>query len=89
MMGDSPYITLLSALPLFVILFSIWMALLAWRTKKRAVRRIVALLMIVMGVLIIFTRYGMFFSLGAGILIAMLGIILFFISRSSDGDVGK
>jgi hypothetical protein len=88
-MGDAPYITLLSAIPLLVIVFSIWMAVLAWRTKKRAVRRIVSILMIVMGGLIFFTPYGMFFSLGAGILIVTLGIVLLLYGLFRDSDGGS
>jgi len=75
-MGDSSFITLLSAVPLLVIVTSIAAAIVAWRSRRRAVRTIVAILLMIVGAACVLSTVGMLFSMAAGILIGVLGVVL-------------
>ncbi len=80
-MGDAPLITFISVLPLLVIVFLIVTAFVAWRTKRRAIRTIVAVLIMVIGILVIFSPIGVLFSMGGGIMIVVLGFLLLVLSQ--------
>jgi drug/metabolite transporter (DMT)-like permease len=84
-MGDAPFITALSAIPLLTIVFSIAVVIFLWRTKRRTVGKVIGILMIVAGVFLTFSPYGMLFSIEGGVLIAVLGVVLFLVSRFNGG----
>lgn len=75
-MGDSSLITLLSVVPLLIIVTSIAVAVISWRSRQRAVRTIVAILLMVVGAACILPTVGKLFSIAAGALIGVLGVIL-------------
>jgi hypothetical protein len=75
-MGDSPSIMLLSAVPLLVIAASITATVVAWRSRRRAVRTIVGAFLVVFGAASMFSAVGILFSMAAGALIGMLGLAL-------------
>jgi len=88
-MGDAPFITLLSLLPLFLIVLLIGAAFFVWRIKNRRVRRIIAIVMMVFGIFIMFSPLGMLFSVGGGVLFVATGIFLLILIRSSDSRSGE
>ena len=75
-MGDSPFITLLSVVPLLIIVTLIAAAVIAWRSKRRAVRTTVGILLIVVGTACVLSTVGMLFSMAGGALIGVLGVVL-------------
>lgn len=76
-MGDSSLITLLSIVPLLIITTSIAAAILAWRSRRRAVRIAIATLLIGVGATWVLSSIGVLFSMAGGVLIGVLGITLF------------
>jgi len=74
--GDAPGITLISAIPLLVIIISIAAAVFAWRSRKRATRTIVGVILIIIGAACTFSVVGVLFSVAGGALIVVLGAVL-------------
>jgi hypothetical protein len=80
-MGDSSFITVLSMVPLLVLVTSVAALVLAWRTRRRAVRRVVAFLLIIVGIASILSTAGTLFSMVGGVVIAAMGLLLLFVSH--------
>ena len=75
-MGDASSITLFSVVPLLIAVTSIIIAIIAWRSGRRAIRTIVAILLILFGVPCVLATAGLFFSVVAGAVIGGLGLAL-------------
>jgi len=75
-MGDSSVFTLLSVVPLLLIATGTTAAVLAWRSRRRAIRTVVAILLMVVGVACVLSTIGQLFSMAAGPLISVLGLVL-------------
>ena len=73
-MGDSSLATWLSLVPLLVTIISAVIAVIAWRYGRRAVRTVVAVLLILMGIAIILFPVGLLSSLAGGTVIVLLGV---------------
>ncbi len=76
-MGDSSLTTILSVVPLLIIVVAIAGAVLAWRSGRRAVRTAVAILLIASGMASLLSPViGLLLSVGGSSLIALLGVAL-------------
>ena len=75
-MGDSSLATWLSVVPLLVTIVAAVVAVIAWRSKRRAVRAGFAILLILVGVAIILFPVGLLSSLAGGTVIVLLGVAL-------------
>jgi hypothetical protein len=75
-MGDSSLMTILSVVPLLIIVMAIAAAVIAWRSGRRAVRTAIAILLIVVGIASVLPPVGMLFSMAGGVLIALVGVAL-------------
>jgi hypothetical protein len=82
-MGDSSFVTLLSIVPLLGLLLSVAALVLAWRSKRSSVRRLVAFLLLVVGMACILLTAGALFFMAGGVLIAAMGLVLLIVSRRS------
>ncbi|UCE03031.1 MAG: hypothetical protein JSW67_02215 [Candidatus Latescibacterota bacterium] len=80
-MGDSSFITVLSMVPPLVLVVSVAAFVLAWRTRRRAVRGAVAFLLILVGIGSILSTAGTLFSVVGGAVIAAMGLVLLFVSH--------
>jgi hypothetical protein len=78
-MGDAPFITFLSMVPLIIIFILIVAAVIAWRSRNRAVRIVVALILILLGTTFLFSpAIGVLFSIAGSAFICLIGVILLF-----------
>jgi len=75
-MGDSSFTTLLSLVPLLIIVASMVVAAVAWRSTRRAVRTLVAILLILGGAAFVFSSIGVLFSVAGGVLLCLFGVLL-------------
>jgi drug/metabolite transporter (DMT)-like permease len=75
-MGDSSLTTWLSLVPLLVTIAAAAAAVIAWRSRRRVVRSVVAVLLILVGIAIILFPIGMLSSLAGGTVIVLLGVAL-------------
>ena len=75
-MSDSSLTTWLSALPLLITIVAAVVGALAWRYGRRAIRTIVAVLLIVVGAATLFFPVGLLTSLAAGTVIVLLGVAM-------------
>ena len=75
-MGDSSLMTILSVVPLLVIAVAIAAAGIAWLSGRRAVRTVVGILLVVVGMASLLVPIGMAFSMAGGALIVLLGVVL-------------
>jgi len=75
-MGDSSLMTILSVVPLLVIAVAIATAGIAWLSGRRAVRTVVGILLMVVGMGSLLVPIGMAFSMAGGALIALMGVVL-------------
>ena len=69
-------VTWISLVPLLVTIGSAVAAVAAWRYGRRAVRTVVAVLLVLVGVAIILFPVGMLSSLAGGTVIVLLGVAL-------------
>jgi hypothetical protein len=82
-MGDAPFITLLSAVPLLIVLAAIVATVVAW-SERPAVRTGAAAFLIVVGAATALSGIGMLFSMAAGAAIGVLGLALL-VAASATG----
>ena len=75
-MGDLSIITLISVVPLLVILMSVAIALIAWRLGSRVIRIITSLILVFFGFGFLLLSLGLLFSFLAGIMIMLTGLVL-------------
>jgi hypothetical protein len=75
-MGDSSLMTILSVVPLLVIVMAMAAAVIAWLSGRRAVRTAIAILLIAVGIASLFSPIGLLLSMAGGALIALLGVVL-------------
>jgi hypothetical protein len=75
-MGDSSLMTMLSVVPLLIIAVAIAAAGIAWLSGRRAVRTVVGILLVVVGISGLFVPIVMAFSMAGGALIALVGVVL-------------
>ena len=75
-MGDSSLVTWLSLVPLLVTIVAAAAAVIAWRSRRRIVRSVAAVLLILVGIAIILFPVGMLSSLAGGTVIVLLGVAL-------------
>lgn len=75
-MGDSSLMTWLSIVPLLIALVAAVVAVIAWRYGRRAVRTVVAILLILVGAAIILFPVGLLSSLAGGTVIVLFGVAL-------------
>jgi hypothetical protein len=68
--------TWLSVVPLIVTIVGAVAAVIAWRSRRRVVRAVVAILLILVGIAIILFPIGMLASLAGGTVIVLLGVAL-------------
>jgi energy-converting hydrogenase Eha subunit C len=80
-MGDSSFITVLSIVPLLVLVLSAAGLALVWRMTRRPVQRAVAFLLIVVGMFFILSAIGSLLSMAAGALIAAMGFVLLIVGQ--------
>ena len=75
-MGDSSLTTWLSAVPLLIAIVAAVVGAVAWRYGRRAIRTVVALLLIGVGAATLFLPVGLLTSLAGGTVIVLLGVAL-------------
>ena len=75
-MGDAPGIGCLSVVPLIIILVSIVVAVIAWRSDKRPVRIGAAILLMAGGIASVLFGGSLLLSIGGGGLIFVVGLVL-------------
>ena len=75
-MGDSSLTTWLSVVPLLITIAAAVVGVVSWRYGRRAVRTVVALLLIVVGAATLFFPVGLLTSLAGGTVIVLLGVAL-------------
>ncbi|MFN2165699.1 MAG: hypothetical protein ACK2U9_05520 [Anaerolineae bacterium] len=75
-MGDAPGIGCLSVLPLLIILVSIVVAVIAWRSGKRPVRTGAAIVLMVGGIGSVLFGGSLLLSIAGGGLIFVVGLVL-------------
>ena len=75
-MGDAPFVTALSAVPLLIVVASVAGAVLAWRSRRRGVRVAAAVVLVAFGALLLLTPLGVLFSMAGAAVIALLGVVL-------------
>jgi hypothetical protein len=75
-MGDSSLMTILSVVPLLIIAVAIAAAGIAWLSGRRAVRTVVGILLVVVGIASLFVPMGVLFSMAGGASIALVGVVL-------------
>lgn len=75
-MGDAPGITLLSLVPLLIIAVLIVAVIVASRSGRRSARVGVGILLIVLGAATFLPGPGLLFSLGGGVLMVAVGLVL-------------
>ena len=75
-MGDSSLMTWLSVVPLLITIVSAVAAAIAWRSGRRTVRTVVAILLLVVGIAIVLFPIGVLSSLAGGTVIVLLGVAL-------------
>jgi hypothetical protein len=80
-MGDSSLSIWFSVIPLLIIATSIAAAVLALRSRRRVVRAVVAFLLIIAGAASILFTVEVLFSIGAGVLMIVLGVVFLILSR--------
>jgi len=80
-MGASSLSIWFSVIPLLIIATSIAAAVLALRSRRRVVRAAVAFLLIIAGAASILFTVEVLFSIGAGVLMIVLGVVLLILSR--------
>jgi hypothetical protein len=85
-MGDSSFTTLLSLVPLLIIVASIVAAGIAWRSTRRTVRTVVAILLILGGATFIFSSIGVLFSVAGGVLLCLFGLLLLIAEYAGNGS---
>lgn len=83
-MGDAPFITLLSLVPLAVLVLAGVTTGIAWRAGRRSVRRIVGVLLAIIGPACIAATAGLIFSLVGGAAVVAMGIALLIGSREES-----
>ena len=75
-MGDSSLTTWLSVVPLLITIVAAVIGAVAWRYGRRAIRTVVAVLLIVVGAATLFFPVGLLTSLAGGTVIVLLGVAL-------------
>jgi hypothetical protein len=75
-MGDAPGIGCLSLVPLLIILVSIAVAVIAWRSGRRAVRTGAAIVLIAGGIASVLFGGSLLLSLAGGAAIFVVGLVL-------------
>lgn len=75
-MGDSSVTTWLSVVPLLITIVAAVVGAIAWRYARRAVRTVVAVLLIVVGAVTLFFPVGLITSLAGGTVIVLLGVTM-------------
>ena len=75
-MSDSSLATWLSAVPLLITIVAAVIGALAWRYGRRAVRTVVAVLLILVGAATLFFPVGLLTSLAGGTVIVLLGVAM-------------
>ena len=75
-MSDSSLTTWLSVVPLLITIVAAVVGALAWRYGRRAIRTIVAVLLIVVGVATLFFPMCLLTSLAGGTVIVLLGVAM-------------
>lgn len=75
-MGDSSFVTWLSAVPLLVLLVLIVAAAVAWRSGRRSARIGAAILLVVLGPTLFLCGGGLILSLAGGVLSFAAGLAL-------------
>ena len=75
-MGDSSLMIWLSVVPLLITIGAAVAGAFAWRSGRRAVRTVVAILLLVVGAATVLYPIGMLSSLAGGTVIVLLGVAL-------------
>lgn len=84
-MGDADFVTLLSVVPLLTIVASLVVAAVAWRSGRRWVRTMAAILLLVVGGACILSTAGMLFSIPACAVIGLMALALLVVEYGPKG----
>ena len=80
-MGDSSLVTIISAIPLLLVFTAVVAGVVAWRSKRSAVRTVVGLMLVLLGLVLLASSIGVLFGMTASLVLVVIGLILMIVER--------